>query len=117
MTDILKDFPEKNASKVARYFRDNPETIMSHTTVFQQEIDDLKRGFCKNFDPVFLCFGAAAFDIVNSYFLSLKEKREIVRLRHYADFSRNREEHREEFLAAIKVFNFSPEIYHEVSPS
>ena len=100
MTDLLKDFPEKDSSKVVRYFREHPKHVLAHTEVFKKEVEDIKESFGVDFEPVFLCFGAAVSDTVRSY-IKQTGKGEMVRLRHYSDYKFNKERHREEFLQAM----------------
>lgn len=76
MTDIIKFHPDKNASSVTRYFKNNPEKLAEHFNTFIDEIDLL--GASR--DSVLIALGNDAHALLERTGTSLK----IVKLTHYA---------------------------------
>ena len=76
MTDIIKLHPDKNASSVTSYFKNNPEKLAEHFNTFIDEIDLL--GASR--DSVLIALGNDAHALLERTGTSLK----IVKLTHYA---------------------------------
>jgi len=75
MTDILKDYPEKDSQKVNAHLKKHSELEKENITRFLQEIKDL--GGTK---PLLVAFGDIVYDILKR---NLKDI-EIVKIPHYA---------------------------------
>jgi len=60
MTDIIKDFPEKESGKVKEDLKNNPSMVTDNIISFEQELEDIG-----SIDPLLICFGDDAYDILN----------------------------------------------------
>ena len=78
MTDIIKDFPEKESNKVMKYLKATPSFVKKQISSFEQELKDIG-----SIDPLLICFGRAAYNILNK---NLGEKYNIRKVTHYAHF-------------------------------
>ena len=90
MTDIIKDFEEKDSGKVVEAL--TPKLIRCNIKDFEKEMADIG---AKN--PKVFAFGDDAYDIL---FENLGHKYEITKLKHYSDFG-SQEEYREDVLEKI----------------
>ena len=41
MTDIIKDFPEKESNNIMTYLKDNPSMVADNIISFEQELEDI----------------------------------------------------------------------------
>ena len=78
MTDIIKDFPEKESNNVMKYLKATPSFEKEQISSFEQELKDIG-----SIDPLLICFGHAAYNILNK---NLGEKYNIRKVTHYAHF-------------------------------
>ena len=62
MTDIIKDFPEKESNNVMTYLKDNPSIVADNIFSFEQELEDIG-----SIDPLLICFGTDSFNILNKF--------------------------------------------------
>ena len=86
MTDIIKDYPEKESDKIAEYLKTDKALEQSNIESFRQELRDI--GAEK---PTLVAFGNAVYDILKR---NLPEF-EIVKITHYAHFV-SKEKYREQ---------------------
>ena len=94
MTDIIKDFPEKDSNNVMKYLRNNPSMVADNIISFEQELEDIG-----SIDPLLICFGDDAYDILNK---NLGEKYNIEKVTHYSAYHKvNGERLRDEFLKLL----------------
>lgn len=84
MTDLFKDFPEKNSNEVLKYFKDETHELDLKKSIsrFQEELDIIQ-------PREIICFGGAAFTCLNKmvkqHLLDLDpEKIKIRKTYHYA---------------------------------
>jgi len=75
MTDILKDYPEKDSQKVNAHLKKHPELEQENITRFHQEITDI--GVSK---PLLIAFGDIVYDILKRNISEFK----ILKIPHYA---------------------------------
>ncbi len=87
MTDIIKDFNEKESGKMMAYLRTNKEFEKNNAAIFQEELNDLG---CVN--PTIIAFGRDAYSILCRNF---KDQYKILKIPHYANYS-SKEKYREE---------------------
>jgi len=76
MTDILKDYPEKDSNKVNAHLKKHPELEQQNITRFRQEISDI--GATK---PLLIAFGDIVYGILKRNLKDFK----IVKIPHYAN--------------------------------
>ena len=95
MTDILKGFPEIHSSNVRKFIKHNPNSLVPHFKVFDEEL----RILCAT-DAVFLAFGQLSYELLKC---ALPMNSKIVPLRHYSVFV-SKEEYRQE--VAQRVFGY-----------
>jgi hypothetical protein len=93
MTDILKNYPEKNSAKVKAAINDNPSLLAMHFDIFQHEIEVLGAR-----SAIFLSLGGLTAELLRKV---LPRGARIVRLRHYSDWSVPKERYRDEFTSAL----------------
>ena len=91
MTDIMKDYPEKESDKIAEYLKIDKALEQSNIESFRQELRDI--GAEK---PTLVAFGNAVYDILKR---NLPEF-EIVKITHYAHFV-SKEKYREEVKQSV----------------
>lgn len=96
ITDIIKDFPERIATNVRSYLKDNKEFVEKNILSFEQEIEDIGA-----VNPTIYAFGNDAFSILDEH---LGSKYSIKKLMHYSHFV-GKEKYREHVL---EVINDSP---------
>ena len=75
MTDILKDYPEKDSKKVDLHLKNHPELEQQNITRFHQEIMDIGAT-----NPHFIAFGDIVYKILKRNMSEFK----IVKIPHYA---------------------------------
>ena len=87
MTDILKDYPEKDSTTVNAHLKKHPELEQQNITRFRQEITDIGAN-----NPLLVAFGGVVFDILKR---NLGQEFKIIKIPHYAHFM-SKEKYREE---------------------
>lgn len=87
MTDIIKDFEEKNSGKVGDYLSKNRDFEKQNIEIFLEELIDIG---AKN--PVLIAFGNEVSNILNRH---LKDRFRIIKIPHYANYT-NKEKYREQ---------------------
>ncbi len=88
MTDILKDYPEKDSNKVKAHLKKHPELEQQNITRFRQEISDI--GASK---PLLVAFGDIVYKILKQ---NLSNEFKIIKIPHYANWGSNKEKYREQ---------------------
>ena len=91
MTDIIKDYSEKESGELVKYLKTNKAFEQSNVESFRQELRDI--GVEK---PTLVAFGNAVYDILKR---NLPEF-EIVKITHYAHFV-SKEKYREEVKQSV----------------
>ena len=94
MTDIIKDFPERESSNVMSYLSNNPSVVDKNIVSFKEELKDIGAS-----NPIIIGFGNHAFRILKRNLGS--EFKKMIKLMHYSHFI-NRENYREEVLSVIR---------------
>tara|TARA_B100001123_G_C14879723_1_gene855474 strand:- start:173 stop:760 length:588 start_codon:yes stop_codon:yes gene_type:complete len=94
MTDIIKDYAEKESNKVTTDLRNNPSMVTDNIISFEQELEDIGSN-----DPLLICFGVDAFNILKK---NLGEKYNIRKVSHYSHFI-NKKDLRDEFLKLLDI--------------
>ena len=97
MTDIIKEFPEKESNNVMKYLRVNTMLEEENIIAFRQEISSLGSD-----SPTLVAFGNNVFTILNKH---LKSEFEIIKLIHYAHYI-NKNEYREKTISSITKAGF-----------
>ena len=92
MTDIIKDFNEKESGRMMSYLRSNKEFEKSNVKIFQEELDDLG---CIN--PTIIAFGNDAHSILLRNF---KDQYKILKVPHYANYT-SKETYRQQIAERI----------------
>lgn len=92
MTDIIKDYPEKESGNVKKYLRNHPEVEKANAIQFRQELKDIGSN-----NPLLICFGVDVFDICKKHLSEFK----IVKISHYAHFI-NLDKYRNEVLNLVE---------------
>jgi hypothetical protein len=92
MTDIIKDFNEKESGKMMIYLRSNKEFENSNANILQEELDDLG---CIN--PTIIAFGNDAHSILLRNF---KDQYKILKVPHYANYT-SKETYRQQIAERI----------------
>ena len=90
MTDILKDYPEKDSNKVNAHLKKHPELEQQNITRFRQEITDIGAN-----NPLLVAFGGIVYEILRRNLKDFK----IVKIPHYAHFM-NKEKYRDQVKTA-----------------
>jgi len=93
MTDILKDFNQKESGKVAQYLRTNRQFEIENCESFVEEINTLNVS-----DVTLIALGNETYSILRRNF---KEDFNILKVPHYANYS-SKEKYREEVNAVIE---------------
>lgn len=94
MTDILKDYPEKESDNVIKFLKLNKDFEQKNIELFRQELRDIGAK-----DPMLVAFGNTVFNILKRYF---SDEFKIIKIPHYAHFI-SKEKYREQVRKAIKV--------------
>ncbi len=87
MTDIIKDFNEKESGKMMAYLKQNKAFENNNVEIFRQELRDLGS---KN--PLIVAFGNDAHSILSRHF---KSQYQILKIPHYANYT-SKEKYREQ---------------------
>ena len=87
MTDIIKDFNEKESGKMMQYLRANKEFEKENVQTFRQEIQDI--GACS---PTLVAFGNDSHSILKRNF---DGEFPLFKLSHYSNYS-SKEKYRDE---------------------
>ena len=87
MTDIIKDYNEKESGKVATYLRENSAFEASNVRLFRQELADLG---CAR--PTIITFGNDAYRVLAR---NLGTEYRVSKIPHYANYS-SKEHYREQ---------------------
>ena len=97
MTDIIKDFNEKESGKMMSYLRANKVFEDSNVEIFRQELKDLG-----SVNPTIIAFGNDAYSILLRNF---KNEYKVLKVPHYANYT-SKERYREQVNAVLqKIFN------------
>ena len=94
MTDILKDYPEKDSQKVNAHLKKHPELEQQNITRFRQEITDIGAT-----NPLLVAFGDIVYDILKRNLMDFK----IVKIPHYAHHI-SKEKYREQVKSVWTQF-------------
>ena len=94
MTDILKDYPEVDSSKVKRAVIGGSADINNHFRIFNEEIEVLSAK-----GAVFVGLGGLATELMRK---ALPSSAKIVGVRHYSDWRISKEQYRSDFIAAVE---------------
>ncbi len=87
MTDIIKDFNEKESGKMVSYLRANKAFENSNVEIFREELRDLG-----SVNPTIVAFGNDAYSILLRNF---KNQYKILKVPHYANYA-SKETYREQ---------------------
>ena len=93
MTDIIKDYPEKESGKMVEFLKSNKAFEEKNAEFFRQELRDIGSK-----DPLLVAFGNAVFDILKRNFT---DEFKIIKIPHYAHYI-SKEKYREQVKNAIK---------------
>ncbi len=93
MTDIIKDLPEKDSSKVKRLLKSDKALVDRNIGTFQEEISDLGSS-----NPTIIAFGNDAYEILDKNLGSIYNT---VRVTHYAHYI-SKEKYREHVLSVLR---------------
>lgn len=92
MTDIIKDFPEKEANNVMSYLRKYSSIVDKNIYSFEEELKDVG-----SIDPTIVGFGN---DVFNIFKKNLGSKFNIIKAMHYSHYI-SKERYREHMLKVI----------------
>ena len=92
MTDILKDFPEPDSSKVEKVIKNDPSLIIPHLNFFREEMSMLG-----NKDTTLVAFGGLVYSILSDH---LSAEFSVAKIDHYA-VRLSKEKYRKKVLAQI----------------
>lgn len=76
MTDLIKNYENKDAAAVVRYFKSHPVEFEQHVTNFQQEISDVSGSMA----PTLIALGNGVFELLTKSNINLQ----IHKLTHYS---------------------------------
>lgn len=93
MTDILKDYPEKDSNKVIAHLKKHPELEEQNITRFRQEITDIGAN-----NPLLVAFGDIVYKILKRNF---DQEFKMIKIPHYANRGSNSKENYREQVKAI----------------
>jgi len=93
MTDIIKDFNEKESGKMMSYLRVNKEFEDKNVEIFYEELKDLG-----SVSPIIIAFGNDAYSILTRNF---KDQYRVFKVPHYANYT-SKERYREQVQDLIK---------------
>jgi hypothetical protein len=91
MTDIIKDFNEKESGKMMSYLRANKAFEDSNVEIFREELKDLG-----SVNPIIIAFGNDAYSILLRNF---KNQYKVLKVPHYANYT-SKEKYRGEVKMA-----------------
>ena len=92
MTDIIKDYPEKESGNVVKFLKSNKAFEEKNAEIFRQELKDIGSK-----DPLLVAFGNAVFNIMKRNF---SDKFKIIKIPHYAHYI-SKEKYREQVKNTI----------------
>jgi len=92
MTDIIKDFNEKESGKMMAYLRSNKDFERSNVEIFKQELKDLG-----SINPTIIAFGNDAYSILSRNF---KDQYKVLKVPHYANYT-SKEKYREQVCSIL----------------
>ena len=92
MTDIIKDFSEKDSGKMMSYLRSNKLFENNNLEIFKSELKDLGSS-----NPTIVAFGNDAYSIL---LRNLKDEYNILKVPHYANYT-SKEIYREQVIDLI----------------
>lgn len=92
MTDILKDYPEMDSTKVDKYLSDNPDFEKQNVESFHQELEDIGSE-----NPKLVAFGDKVYKILIKNFPNYI----IVKIPHYSHFI-NQDDYKDQVLEVLK---------------
>lgn len=95
MTDIIKDFNEKESGKMRSYLRSHKEFEKSNVAIFEEELRDLE---CRN--PTIIAFGNDTHTILTR---NLKDQYKILKISHYANYA-SKERYRDEVQKMCELY-------------
>jgi len=78
MTDIIKDFEQKNSGKLMKYLSANKDFEKENIVKFEEELHDIG-----STDPIIIAFGSDCYKILQR---NLKDKYKIHKVTHYSAF-------------------------------
>ena len=93
MTDIIKDYPEKESGKVAEFLKFNKGFEEKNIEFFRQELRDIGSK-----DPLLVAFGGVVFNILKRHFT---DEFKIIKIPHYAHFV-SKKKYREQVKNVIR---------------
>ena len=96
MTDIIKNFPEKESHNVMKYLRKNSDFIDKKIISFEEELKDIKAN-----DPTIVGFGNDSYDILQT---NLGSKYNIIKAMHYSHYI-SKENYRKHMIGVINDWN------------
>jgi hypothetical protein len=79
MTDLIKDYDEKNSGKVIQHLRNNEALVLNNIQILDQELIDLGQK-----DYKLISFGRDVYSMLRKYY---KDRYEIFQVPHYASYS------------------------------
>jgi len=77
MTDIIKNYPEKESGNVVKYLNSHNEFEQENIEFFREELMDLEAE-----NPTIIAFGGTVFDILKRNLPEFK----VLKISHYAHF-------------------------------
>ena len=92
MTDIIKDFPEKESHNVVSYLRKNKSLVEKNIVSFEEELRDIGA-----LNPTIIGFGNDSFNILKK---NLGSKYNIIKAMHYSHYV-SKEKYREHIKQVI----------------
>ena len=97
MTDIIKDFSEKDSGKMMSYLRSNKLFEDNNLEIFKNELKDLGSS-----NPTIVAFGNDAYSIL---LRNLKNQYNILKVPHYANYT-SKEIYREQVIDLISSIKY-----------
>lgn len=96
MTDIIKDFDQKESGKVAKFLKENKQFEDHNVQIFKEELVDIGA-----INPILIAFGRDTYGILKKNF---SQRFQILKVPHYANYS-SKENYRVEVTEAMKLSN------------
>jgi hypothetical protein len=93
MTDILKDYPEVDSSKVKKSLADKSADLNKHFYTLSKEIEILNAE-----RAIFIGLGGLATDLLR---IALPKSTKIIGVRHYSDWRIGKEQYRSDFISSV----------------
>jgi len=87
ITDIIKEYDQKESGKVEAYLRAHPEVVAKNVETFRDELKDLGSK-----PPILIALGKIVYEILKKH---LGDEFEIIEVPHYAYRKNNKEKYRE----------------------